>query len=41
VGRLFARVFGRLVGGSDDPPKTQVGSPTTEPASHEAAKPAQ
>jgi multidrug efflux pump subunit AcrB len=41
VGRLFARVFGRLVGGSDDPPTKHVTTPP--PAAHmsqEAEKPA-
>ena len=40
VGRLFARVFGRLLGGSDDPPKKHVPTPPAGPMPQEAEKPA-
>jgi multidrug efflux pump subunit AcrB len=41
LGRLFARVFGRLVGGSDDPPTKHVTTPPpAAPMPQEAEKPA-
>jgi multidrug efflux pump subunit AcrB len=41
VGRLFSRVFGRLVGGSDDPPTKHVTTPPPVASmSQEAEKPA-
>jgi hypothetical protein len=41
VGRVFWWVFGRFLGGSDDPPAKHVATPAADPVPQQAGKPAQ
>ena len=41
AGRVFSWLFGRFLGGSDDPPAKHVATPTTDPVPQQAGKPAQ
>jgi hypothetical protein len=41
AGRVFSWLFGRFLGGSDDPPTKHVATPTTDPVPQQAGKPPQ
>jgi hydrophobic/amphiphilic exporter-1 (mainly G- bacteria), HAE1 family len=41
AGRVFWWLFGRFLGGSDDPPTKHVATPATDPVPQQAGKPAE